>query len=299
MLKAFIFKPLSPFKSFPTANTIFGAICWGIRWLDSEEKLLETLEMFKTGRPPFIISAPLPWKGGKWVFPRPIHFIPMTPKNVEEYKEYKKFKKTQWVSWEVFRKTLEEEPRKSFHGEKPQINKDVIPHASINRLTMTTVGGELYNEEALWLFSFGVIVKFFDGSFAPLVRACLEFSQLGGNKTTGMGRCRLEETEPPEGMEEFISQKSARAFLISDCFYDPEFDISNSFYDIKVQKPAVENGLTKRVWKNTFCYLTPGSQVQVKTPKGWYGGIKEVLKEGSISVYQYGLGFPLFARWEK
>jgi CRISPR-associated protein Csm4 len=297
MLKAFVFKPLSPFKSFPTTNTIFGAICWGIRWLESEEKLLETLEMFKTGRPPFIISAPLPWKGGKWIFPRPIHFIPMTPKNVEEYREYKKFKKAQWVSWEVFREILKREPERSFEGEKPQINKDVIPHASINRLTMTTVGGELYNEEALWLSSFGVIVKFFDGSFEPLVKACLKFSQLGGNKTTGMGRCRLEETEPPEGMEEFISQKSTRAFLISDCFYDPEFDLNKSFYDIKVQKPAVENGLTKRVWKNTFCYLTPGSQVRVKTPKDWYGGIKEVLKEGSISVYQYGIGFPLFARW--
>jgi CRISPR-associated protein Csm4 len=94
MLKAFVFKPLSPFKSFPTTNTIFGAICWGIRWLESEEKLLETLEMFKTGRPPFIISAPLPWKEGKWVFPRPIHFIPMTPKNVEEYRRIQRVQKS-------------------------------------------------------------------------------------------------------------------------------------------------------------------------------------------------------------
>jgi CRISPR/Cas system CSM-associated protein Csm4 (group 5 of RAMP superfamily) len=94
MLKAFVFKPLSPFKSFPTTNTIFGAICWGIRWLESGEKLLETLEMFKTGRPPFIISAPLPWKRGKWVFPRPIHFIPMTPKNVEKYREIQRVQKS-------------------------------------------------------------------------------------------------------------------------------------------------------------------------------------------------------------
>jgi hypothetical protein len=156
------------------------------------------------------------------------------------YRRYKEFKKARWVSWEVFREILERKPERSFQEEKPQINKDVIPHASINRLTMTTVGGELYNEEVYWLSSFGVIIKFFDGSFEPLVRACLEFSQLGGNKTNGMGRCRLEETKPPEGMEEFISQKSTRAFLISDCFYDPEFDLKNSFYDIKVQKPAVE-----------------------------------------------------------
>jgi CRISPR-associated protein Csm4 len=301
MLKAFVFKPLSPFKSFPTTNTIFGAICWGIRWLESGEKLLETLEMFKTGRPPFIISAPLLWREGRWIFQRPIHFNKNTegrmPKDKEEYRRYKELKKVRWISWEVFRETLEREPKESFEGEKTEIRREIILHASINRLTITTVGGELYNEEVHWLSSFGVIVKFFDESFEPLVRACLEFSQLGGNKTTGMGRYRFEETEPPEGMEEFISQKSTRAFLISDCFYDPEFDLNNSFYDIKVQKPAVENGLTKRVWKNTFCYLTPGSQVRVKTPKDWYGGIKEVLKEGSISVYQYGIGFPLFARW--
>ena len=301
MLKAFVFKPLGPFKSFPTTNTIFGAICWGIRWLESEEKLLETLEMFKTGRPPFIISTPLPWKEGKWVFPRPIHFNKDTegrmPKKVEEYRKYKELKKVKWVSWEVFREALEREPKGSFEGEKTETKREIILHASINRLTMTTGNGKLYNEEIYWIPSFGVIVKFFDESFEPLVWACLEFSQLGGNKTTGMGRYRLEKAEPPEGMEEFISQKSTRAFLVSDCFYDPEFDLKNSFYDIKVQKPAVENGLTKRVWKNTFCYLTPGSQVRVKTPKDWYGGIKEVLKESSISVYQYGIGFPLFARW--
>jgi len=156
-------------------------------------------------------------------------------RNTEEYKE---LKKVRWVSWEVFREILEREPKESFVEEKPQINKDVIPHASINRLTMTTVGGELYNEEALWLSSFGIIVKFFDESFAPLVKACLKFSQLGGNKTTGMGRYRLEETEPPEGMEEFISQKSTRAFLISDCFYDPEFDLKKQLLRHKGAKTS-------------------------------------------------------------
>ncbi|WP_029551585.1 type III-A CRISPR-associated RAMP protein Csm4 [Thermocrinis jamiesonii] len=297
MLKAFVFRPLSAFRSVPTTNTIFGAICWGIRWLESEEKLSKTLNRFKEGDPPFIISAPLPWKNGLWIFPRPIHFIPIIPKNAEEYKQYKKFKGLKWVSWEVFKKVLESEPTEMFEGLRQEIKQEVIPHAFINRLTMTTTGGELYNEPTYWLPSFGVLVRFFDESFEPLVKACLEFSQLGGNKTTGMGRYRLEETEPPEGIEKFISNKTSRAFLISECFYDKDFELKESYYDLKVQRSAVENGLTRRVWKNTVCYLTPGSQVKVKNQKDWYGSLKEVLKEGILSVYQYGLGFPLFARW--
>ncbi len=297
MLKAFVFKPLSAFSNVPSTNTIFGAICWGIRWLESEQKLLETLKSFKEGKPPFVISTPLPWKDGKWAFPRPIYFISITPKSAEEYKQYKKLKGAKWVSWEVFKKVLEEKPSRLFEGEKVQIKQEVIPHASINRLTMTTVGGEFYNEPVYWLPPFGVLIRFFDPSFEPLVRACLEFSQLGGKKTTGMGRYRLEEIEPPEGIEEFILQKTSRSFIISECLYDPDFELRESYYDIKIQRSVVENRITRRVWKDTICYLTPGSQVVVKNQKYWYGSLKEILKEGSISIYQYGLGFPLFARW--
>ncbi|NPA14326.1 MAG: hypothetical protein GXN97_03990 [Aquificae bacterium] len=59
-------------SSYVDASTIFGAIAWGIRLLEGEDKLNEFLELYKKNKPPFLISSPLPEDecGNLW-FPRP------------------------------------------------------------------------------------------------------------------------------------------------------------------------------------------------------------------------------------
>lgn len=52
--------PISSFHSFPTSDTLFGAICWGIKRLYGEEKLLKILNQFDTDSLPFLISSAFP-----------------------------------------------------------------------------------------------------------------------------------------------------------------------------------------------------------------------------------------------
>jgi CRISPR-associated protein Csm4 len=74
---------LTPRSSFQIAlhsDTLFGAICWGIRTLFGVARLLDILAEFETS-PPFIHSSAFPWKKvGKdfhYFLPRP-HLQPLT-----------------------------------------------------------------------------------------------------------------------------------------------------------------------------------------------------------------------------
>src|SRR3990170_2545156 len=52
--------PLSPFQGFPASDTLFGAICWGIKRMYGESRLIETLQGFQDN-PKFILSSSFPY----------------------------------------------------------------------------------------------------------------------------------------------------------------------------------------------------------------------------------------------
>ncbi len=64
--------PTSGFEILPHSDTIFGAICWGIRTLYGESRLLEILNGFKS-KPPFLLSSAFPWKV---VRKKQVYFLP-------------------------------------------------------------------------------------------------------------------------------------------------------------------------------------------------------------------------------
>ena len=59
-MKALVLDPTSPFSEVPRSDTLFGAICWGIRRARGEEQLEEYLAAFADGQPPFTISSAVP-----------------------------------------------------------------------------------------------------------------------------------------------------------------------------------------------------------------------------------------------
>ena len=70
--------PISSFQAFPASDTLFGAICWGIKRLYGDEKLLEMLKDFNSGNPRFVLSSAFPLlKNGKDTplafYPKPIN----------------------------------------------------------------------------------------------------------------------------------------------------------------------------------------------------------------------------------
>jgi len=55
----------------PRSDTLFGGICWGIRWLEGEERLLQALDGFSRRDPPFLISSLFPKVDDTYLLPKP------------------------------------------------------------------------------------------------------------------------------------------------------------------------------------------------------------------------------------
>lgn len=59
-MKAVVLDPATPFREIPRSDTLFGAICWGLRDSRGEAELEDFLASFADGDPPFTISSAVP-----------------------------------------------------------------------------------------------------------------------------------------------------------------------------------------------------------------------------------------------
>ncbi len=312
MLIRAVFTPLSPFRFFPESFTLFGAICWGIRVLYGESELEQMLSEF-TKNPSFIISSPLPISKGGILFPKPI--LKGGWKDVasmEEYKERKNAKKLNYVDEKTLRKVLEGEIRtekslwdhvKDEHLNQLQIMGVAQPHASINRITWTTEGGQLYNEESTYIgVKFAVLIKFFDENYEEKVKASLSFTQIGGNKSTGMGNCRVEFEKYNGWIDEYINEQRGNFITLSPTLYDSSFLLEKSYYEVYPFVSPVDNYygvISPAIWKRKTLFISKGSLITTESSKPFFGGIKKALfnRETNKAIYHYGYAFPLFTRW--
>jgi len=121
--------PLSSlFQGLPSSDTLFGAICWGIKRIYGETKLLEILKNLPKN-PSFILSSSFPYlensNNNLPLYPKPVSpglFAPESKKiseddkdkkeKVEVVTEYKKFKKIEYVSESIFKNLLDGIPEK-------------------------------------------------------------------------------------------------------------------------------------------------------------------------------------------
>lgn len=60
-MDAVVLRPKSlSLVGYPKSDTLFGALCWGIRFISGNETLEKMLEDFRNGDPPFVISSAFP-----------------------------------------------------------------------------------------------------------------------------------------------------------------------------------------------------------------------------------------------
>lgn len=169
--------PKSPFQGFPSSDTLFGAICWGIRWIYSSKTLVDILNDFEK-HPKFIISSAFPYfengTNNLPFYPKPINsglsadeineMAETKKEKVNIITKYKRFKKSEFVSASLFEKTINGTSEKNlfqeylngkiqlenklllgkdehsvfFSNKKPTIKTELIQKNSIDRLTMST-----------------------------------------------------------------------------------------------------------------------------------------------------------------
>lgn len=143
-------------------------------------------------------------------------------------------------------------------------------------------------------------MRIFDERYKDMVASALRFAPLGKNKGTGFGLFEVSYRElENHWILDYVEPKSNQMVLLSESFYDQDYDLEGSLYDLLVYMGSVENyyeRITRVIWKRRIAYLVPGSVVRLKKVKKHYGGLEPALTEEGKRIYQYGYAFGLFVR---
>ncbi len=321
-MKIIYLKPRSTWRAELRSDTLWGLLCWGVRYIWKESRLLSMLSQFESGSPPFLISSAFPFRQENeekvLYLPKPITQPfqllnqEWTPKRM---KAYKNFKKVTYVPLKTFQKMIkgeltEEEYFLNYESEWRRCG-DVIPkrrtyvHNTVDRL-----GGKtgIYNAP-LWgsaqqggLYFF---LKILDPEYEHMLRSLWPFFEhmgLGGDASIGRGFFRITEEE----MDDFTVQGKAKRFITLS-LYSPNPDEISVFsrnegsiwYQLELRKGRVGGKLyvTNHFLKQPVVLFREGSSFPIVEKKSNFGCVQLVKNVETVlhKVYQYGYAFPIYS----
>lgn len=325
--------PRSAFEPALHSDTIFGAICWGIRTLFGLERLRNTLARFRDGEPPFLLSSAFPWRetrrGGRYFLPRP-SLTPMSLSRLREFvtddkkrqvyhsgkyplvrlaQLYKDFRTVQWIQHDIFERTLRDPREETLF----QAYLDGLCHSpnfaattvrqknSIDRLAGSTAGtgNVFHSHEARFRQGHGLYfllrVPDDDTGMVFSVLKYLEDSGLGPDARTGKNSFTI--TYEAQTLFGFAADGDG---FITLSRYIPQEPLATkkSWYAITPVRSTVESRLEfagSDIWKRRVMYIAAGSYIVPENRKNHYGAIMPVKELADQTIYQYGLAFPVWA----
>lgn len=322
--------PKSSFEVELHSDTLFGAICWGIRTLFGEDKLCSVLKDFNSS-PPFILSSAFPWrmadKEYKYYLPKPVlkpipivafkGFAEKARNNAVAYHsdkvslieisdKYKKYKKIRMVPLASFRKIVKnpseqnlfadyldgilKEPRFAYSG--------VSQKNSLDRLTNSTTGtgNTFYVAEHSFREKYGLYFLLKTGNikeYLEPVLKLLEDSGIGPNARNGKNWFSVEIEQ-----KTLIEQQQCDAFITLSRYIGQELlDIKHCLYQTASVRSKVESRFEfagEDIWKDRVTYLTAGSVIRPTQKSEFYGGLVPVKEIDSKIIYQYGYAYPVW-----
>lgn len=323
--------PRSAFEPALHSDTIFGAICWGIRTLFGLERLRDTLAGFRDGGPPFLLSSAFPYReargGVRYYMPKPA-LPPMPTARIREFapdekrqayhsekyshvraaQRYKEFKTIQWIEHDIFLRVLQN-PREEtlfqafLEGLCPSPHFQTVAvrqKNSIDRLAGSTSGaGNVFHaNEARFRSGHGLyfLLRFSDvnsGLVLPVLNY-LQDSGLGADARTGKNSFDLEINE-----QSFFGSAGEGDVFFTLSRYIPQEPIATkkSWYSVVPVRSTVESRLEFAggdIWKRRVMYLAAGSYIAPETRKEHYGAIVPVKELAGQTIYQYGYAFPVW-----
>lgn len=325
-----ILKPKSQITSFPASDTLFGAICWGIRILYGEEKLKEILGKFSSGEPPFVLSSSFPISAYEVMFfPKP-KLNRLNPEKVralakerckdnqkkralfDVMREYKQFAKTSYIPEGLFKALLEgRETEESLfkmyleqkgYGEEKFSSDEIRVRTKIDRVSGSTAGeGEMFHSETKTLgsgFSLFFLLKTDNIDFLhPLIGEDKFLSDhgIGGDRTVGINHFDLscKEIALKLGGE---GKKFVTLSKYIPCLEEVNKE-GEMAYDVLPWVLRVDNSYDfggQRFIKDRVFYMKEGSLFEANEKKEFYGRLIDVCKIDNATIYQNGFAFPLF-----
>ncbi len=305
-------QPQSATRSPWQADTLFGHLCWLIRYQEGEPALEKFLVHYIKGQPPLLLSNGCPDN----MLPRPLLPAQKIERGqskqdqVKIMKAAKAGKGIRWVSlaeFDDFRRgdTVVLKPRLGVNKDRPILKNQ------INRLTFGTTpvdkeaGSGLYNvDELAFVDSSGVnpvglnisiYVKVAGEQWADRAEELLNYlakSGYGAKKSIGYGHFKLTNwerftnfDEQPAGVNGFISLSN---------WVPAANDPTEGFYStlVKYGKLGEEMAASDNPFKFPLIMLTAGSSFYDEGPvRAWYGRLVDNIAPADPRVVQYGYAF--------
>ena len=277
------------------SDTLFGAFCWALAYLQGEKKLAEFLAEYQRGRAQVIFSNGFPGN----LLPKPVFGLVFKQQNLQTKAEKlatikagKRRKKAAYLSMEEFRRYQQGELADIEVKEEPFIKYEVY-HNQVDRELGTTGGtGSLYSQTE-WLVRSGemsVYLKISMG-FEEEVRQAFEILGrigLGKKRSLGKGCFEIKEFQP---CPELAAVSNANAFVLFSNCVPAQGDPVDGYYKTIVKYGKTEADLVSSPFKRPVFMLTPGSIFWANGEvKPFYGRMLDNLTVDS-RILHYGLGF--------
>jgi len=294
------------------ADTIFGGLCWLIRYREGNDSLQLMLEDFRSGRPWFVLSNAYP----RELLPKPLlkvkRPVPKTrDEQIMQAKEGKRLKKIEYLAPAEFISLTGGSKPVLETREKP-ISRVPTLHNQINRISCSTAdGGQLFEQEESYInhnYAYNqkheylsIYIKLREPGMRDWLfeHFCLlGQTGIGKRKSTGkgsfsvieMGKCDL-----------FESIKEPNGYLSLSNFVPAPDDPTEGYYKtfVKYGKLGEEYALSKYPFKHPLLMIQAGCVFFTKGEvKPFYGQMVENIAPTYPEVVQYALAFSVPVRLE-
>ncbi|MCX7679131.1 MAG: type III-A CRISPR-associated RAMP protein Csm4 [Spirochaetes bacterium] len=222
----FVLKPRSFFSTIFASDTIFGTVCWYVRYLAGEDALVSMLRDFESD-PPFLISSLIP----RGFLPRPLLPFSLKEKS-EDIDKSKKLKKIKWIPIELF-STYQNNYNSDKIAEKEDLFRKEeeiaaklqaveVTRNSISRETGTVIEGILFSDTYLCArdIEFNIYITEYSDKYSSIFHRAFALAcelGLGREASIGKGRFEIKQEELNEIEKKIFAAKGSHFVSLSLC----------------------------------------------------------------------------------
>jgi CRISPR-associated protein Csm4 len=284
----------SPILTPLHADTTFGHLCWALYYKEGEKALLEILNLFKEGSPPFLISDgfPVVYKDGVrlQLFPKPFS-ADFLVENMS-----KEIKKISWVTYTSLNLLREGKPISKEEREILFPEPALSIHNIIDRETFRTLEeGGVYSFKEYFIPECAIFINILFEKWVSKIKELFDFlsqTGFGAKKSIGKGHFVVENFQPFSFEE--ISNPNGFVTLSNFCpaENDPVEGIYKTF--VKYGKLGEEFTFSGNPFKKPLLMIKTGSVFKTDgPPKEFYGRMVENISDIKPQVLQYAYAFPV------
>lgn len=279
------------------ADTIFGHLCWAMRYSEGEAALAKFLDSFRQGHPLILVSNGFPqglFPNPKFP-PRPIDASLPPKQQREKSKRRKDAQKQKYLTMDDFNLAINGQDFEPSKDSKLDFQKRVTLKNQINRLTGTTgLEGSLFDFEETFCPAISIYAKI-DDDFVETARELFGFIRDGGygkRKSVGYGAISSMSFMPLEGLR--LPEKP-NGFVSLSNFVPASSDPTRGYWDtvVKYGKLGEEYASAGNPFKRPLVMLVAGSTFYDSPVRPFYGRMVPEVSPTYRHVVQCGFALPL------